>query len=90
MDFLNGLFEFVGGYFVWMNFFALLRARKLSGVYWPTTLFFTVWGLWNLIYYPALNQWISFFGGLSIASGNIAWLVLLFALKRKERLVTAS
>jgi hypothetical protein len=42
-------------------------------VYWPTSLFFTSWGVWNLYYYPSLGQWLSFAAGIALCLGNIAW-----------------
>lgn len=73
-DLINGGFELCGAYFTWRNFAAYRRDRELAGVYWPTTAFFTVWGLWNLVYYPALGQELSFLGGLALVAGNLAWL----------------
>ncbi len=63
-DIINGLFELVGSYFTWMNAWVLWRAKVIAGVYWQTTLFFTLWGVWNLIYYPMLDQWFSFYAFL--------------------------
>lgn len=87
MDLINGLFELAGGYFVWLNFMALRKERKVVGVYWPATLVFSLWGLWNLIYYPSLGQWISCIGGVSIVAGNACWLGLLYKIKRLEKKV---
>lgn len=38
----------------------------------------------NLFYYPSLNQWASFTGGVLVAGANIAWLVLLWRLKKQQ------
>lgn len=76
-DIINGSIEFVGAFFVWMNVVKLWRDRQIRGVYWPTTAFFAVWGGWNLYYYPSLQQWFSFFGGMFIALGNLTWILLL-------------
>lgn len=75
-DLINGGFELIGAYFTWRNFVQLRRDRHLAGVYWPTTAFFAAWGLWNLIYYPALGQWASFAGGVLLVAGNVAWVAL--------------
>ncbi len=74
-DLINGTFELVGAGFTWRNAWQLKQERTIAGVYWPTILFFTVWGAWNLLYYPALDQWVSFFGGVLLVLGN-AWWVL--------------
>lgn len=75
-DLINGSFELVGAVFTWRNYVQLRRDRVLRGVYWPTAAFFAAWGLWNLVYYPALGQWASFLGGMLLVSGNVAWVVL--------------
>ncbi len=75
-DVINGLFELFGSYFTWKNAWVLHAAKEVKGVYWPTWLFFTVWGLWNLFYYPALGQSFSFYAGIFLVAGNIAWVSL--------------
>lgn len=75
-DLINGGFELLGAVFTWRNFLQLRLDRDIRGVYWPTTAFFAAWGLWNLIYYPALHQWASFAGGVLLVSGNLAWVAM--------------
>lgn len=75
-DLINGLFELFGAYFTWRNAWQLHLDRSIKGVYWPTTVFFTLWGGWNLIYYPALQQWASFIGGIALVAGNVIWVAL--------------
>ena len=75
-DVINGLFEFVGGLCSWANVYKYMQDRKVAGVYWPSTVFYISWGLWNLYFYPALNQPWSFWGGVFLTLGSIAWLVL--------------
>lgn len=75
-DLINGLFEFVGGALNWLNVRQLMRDKKLRGVSKIPTVLFTVWGFWNLYYYPVLGQWSSFVGGLVIVSANFVWVVL--------------
>lgn len=83
-DLVNGLFELVGACFTWRNFLQLKRDRHLAGVYWPTTAFFSAWGVWNLIYYPTLGQWASFAGGVALVSGNVAWVWLAVKLRMDD------
>lgn len=82
-DAINALFELVGSFMTWRNFVQLRRDRTVAGVYWPVTVFFSVWGLWNLWYYPALDQWLSFFAGIVLCAGNIAWVILALRLRDK-------
>lgn len=75
-DLANGAFEATGGCFVWMNVYRLWRDRQVRGTFWPATLVFTAWGIFNLYYYPHLGQWLSFSGGLVIVLANAAWVTM--------------
>lgn len=75
-DLVNGAFEMLGGVLLWMNVRQIVRDKKVEGLWWPSTVFFCAWGLWNLYYYPALGQWWSFAGGLNIVVANATWLAL--------------
>lgn len=85
-DIFNGLFEFIGGCFLCLNLKNLYRDKVLKGVAWQPTVFMSSWGVWNLYYYPSLNQWWSFWGGLWIVSVNTIWLtmILYYYLQRKK------
>jgi hypothetical protein len=82
-DTVNGLFELLGGIVLWQNVRRIRQDRKLAGVDWRVTGFFTGWGFWNLWYYPSLDQWLSFAGGLNIVAANFVWLA--FATKYRNR-----
>jgi len=82
-DTVNGGFEAIGGICIWLNVKRLMRDKSVRGVDWRVTAFFWAWGIWNLFFYPSLNQWASFTGGLVIVAGNFAWLWL--AIKYRER-----
>lgn len=73
-DFLNGLFEAVGGAIIFLNCWKLYKDKVVKGVVWQLTIFFTAWGLWNLYYYPYLHQWASFIGGLLMVIANTLWI----------------
>lgn len=74
-DIINGSFETAGAVCCWSNVRAYAKARTVKGVYWPTTLFFSIWGLWNLLYYPSLGQWYSTVAGALLTGGNLAWVL---------------
>lgn len=83
-DAINGLFETLGAVATWRNVVAIHRDRAVRGVAMASMAFFASWGVWNLIYYPSLHQWLSTIGGSLLVAGNIAWVGL--ALKyRKPR-----
>jgi hypothetical protein len=72
-DIINGSFECFGGVFLCLNIKTLLRDKRVTGIHWGSTIFFTSWGLWNLFYYPHLGQMLSFAGGIFICVANIIW-----------------
>lgn len=87
-DTLNGAFEFLGSVMLWRNVLQLHRDKIVKGVHWSATGFFMLWGYWNLYYYPALGQWLSFAGGVSIVTANTVWLVQTLYYMRKNELPT--
>ncbi len=84
-DLLNGVFESLGGFFIFLSCRKLMRQKKVRGVSMYHITYFTAWGFWNLYYYPFLEQWTSFVGGMLVVLVNILWLVLLIYYIRKER-----
>lgn len=74
-DLINGLFEFIGSIALWNNVRILYKDKCVRGVHWMATGFFMTWGYWNLFYYPHLDQWWSFSGGVSIVIANTVWLI---------------
>ena len=76
-DVVNGSFELIGGIALWQNVRQLLKDQRTRGVTWTATAFFMSWGYWNLFYYPHLDQWWSFVGGLNIVAANTVWLALM-------------
>lgn len=85
MDNINGLFEMVGGAFIFLNVLKLHKDKKVKGVSPVAITFFTVWGFWNLAYYPALGQWWSALGASSVALINMIWLGQIVYYNRKEK-----
>jgi predicted membrane channel-forming protein YqfA (hemolysin III family) len=82
-DIVNGSFEVLGAIATWSNVRRLRRDKHVSGVNWYSMAFFAAWGLWNLVYYPHLNQWASFVGGILLVMGNLVWTALAIYYKRK-------
>ena len=72
-DLINGLFEICGSVMIWRNVLQLYRDKMYRGIHIEPTAFFMCWGFWNLYYYPHLDQWWSFWGGVSIVFANTVW-----------------
>ena len=83
-DFINGLFELLSGAFTLNNCRVLHLHKQARGVSMLSVAFFTVWGLWNLYYYPALNQPLSFYGALFIVSANALYLGMMFSYRSRD------
>ncbi len=75
-DAINGCFELLGGALLLRNCWTLYQHKQVKGVSVPVTAFFALWGVWNLYYYPHLEQWLSFAGGCVIVSANMLWVVM--------------
>jgi hypothetical protein len=84
-DLINGLFELCGAAFVALHIRQIRRDKKVAGVSIPAIVFFTSWGFWNLFYYPHLEQWLSFAGGVAIVITNCVWVGYLFYYSRKPK-----
>lgn len=83
-DRINGFFEFTGAMFLFLNVKILLRDKQIKGISVLPTIFYSSWGLWNLYFYPSLNQMWSFYGGIFVALANITWVILALKYKLKE------
>ena len=83
-DVINGSYEFIGGVFILLNCYRLYKDKMIRGCSIISTAFFCSWGYWNLYYYPSLNQWWSFIGGILIVTGNTLWVWLAIYYSRKK------
>lgn len=84
-DATNGLFELMGGLFVALHCLRLYKDKKVRGVSFIATGYFTVWGFWNMYYYPFLRQWASLGGGLLIVAMNVLWVGMMVYYIRREK-----
>jgi len=84
-DLINGLYETGAGLFLALSCIKLYHDKEVKGWSLLTQLFFTTWSYWNLYYYPNLNQWISFFGGLVVVISNTVWTTMAFYYTKKNK-----
>lgn len=75
-DFINSAFELGLGIGNWASVLKLHNDKQVRGVYIPTAALCTVWGFWNLYFYPAFGFILSFLAGISVVSANCIWLFL--------------
>lgn len=82
-DIINGSLELIAAAFGLYNCKVLHRDKRVQGVSLLPTVFYTGWGLWNIFFYPYLEQWFSFFAGLTILIANVTWLRAALYYKRE-------
>ena len=84
-DLVNGSYESLAAFAVLNHCRVLYNAKKSEGVSILSVIFFWTWGIWNVYYYPHLNQWISFLGGCMIVLANGLYVYLLIKYKFFQR-----
>lgn len=82
-DFINCLFEFSGGIFVWLNVLRLYQHKTVKGVSLLSFFFFATWGYWNLHYYTSLNQTWSFVAAAIAVAADSVWVMLAMRYRTK-------
>ena len=82
-DMINGSFEAVAAVFLVLNCVYLYRQKEVKGVSVWSVVVFSLWGYWNLYYYPSLNQWTSAIAGMVVALANTCWVIM--AIKYAKR-----
>ena len=81
-DLINASFEVLAGFMVLNHCRAVKRDKAVAGVSIVSVFFFTIWGFWNLFYYPSLGQTLSFYGSIVIVLANVYWVYLLIKFSR--------
>lgn len=81
-DFINSMFEVAGGFFALNHCRVLYEDKGTRGVSLLSAFFFTIWGLWNLHYYTALGQPLSFYGAWFLVLANTLYLSMMFHYRR--------
>lgn len=76
LDLINSLFELGGTILTVSNIRAILISKKVEGVYWQVTAFFSIWGCWNVYYYYHLDQIYSTWVAGLLAVANAVWVYL--------------
>jgi hypothetical protein len=84
-DVINALFQLGGAIAAWKNVQMIWKERQVKGVFWPLTIYYAVWGLWNLVFFSHLAQWWSLASGTLLVSGNLVWSGIALAHHRTKR-----
>jgi len=83
-DVVNAMFELTAGFVLMFNVREILREKRVVGVHIAPAAFFTLWGIWNAFYYPAIAQQWSFYAAILVVVVNSLW-VALALMYRKQR-----
>ncbi len=78
-DLINALFEFGAALCLGRNVAQLRRDKRVQGVCVSSTVFFTLWGYWNVWFYPSNGFILSCVAGLLVVAANTAWVCLVAA-----------
>lgn len=84
-DIINCAFEFSAGMLLWLNVYRLAKDKQVHGVHVAPVAIFALWGYWNLIFYPVVNAWLSFFAGILVVLANTSWLIQIVYYWRRQR-----
>lgn len=76
-DLINGTFEALAGLMVLNHCRVLAKDRAVAGVSIASVIFFALWGVWNLWYYPHLGQIWSMVGGIFVVLANLIYVAML-------------
>jgi hypothetical protein len=73
-DTINACFHLGGGLSLWLNVYRLQRDKIVAGVWAPSTVFYTAFGLWNLAFYGVNGCPLSLVAASLSVSANLTWL----------------
>lgn len=76
-DLINGLFEGFGGLMILNHCRALYNHKYVRGVSVVSTIFFFLWGIFNVYFYKHLNQPFSWWAGIFMTCCNFLYVYLL-------------
>lgn len=78
LDLINAGFEVAATAALLPSVLRTWRSKSAQSASPWTPLFFGCWALFNLIYYPSLDQWLSAYAALMVGSVNLFWATLLW------------
>lgn len=87
-DQINATFEFGGAVFLCANVVQLHHDKEVKGVHWAPVVLFMCWGVWNLFYYPHLDQPYSFMAGILVVLVNAVWFSQMLWYGRSKSVLT--
>jgi hypothetical protein len=83
LDQINSLFPLLSVLFILNNVRVLFKEKDVRGVSIISVAFFSIWALWNVLYYHLIGQDASFYASMLVVIANSVWLGLMIFYKRK-------
>ena len=83
-DGFNGILESISAILIFTSIIRLYGDKMVRGITIYHAGFFLLWGIWNLYYYPSLDQWASFAGSILIVLTNGIWVGMMAYYNYKE------
>jgi hypothetical protein len=84
-DAFNGLFEFLGTFFILKSIMKLRHDRIVRGIAWQQVAFWTFWGYCNIYYYWAMNSPLSWWAGMLVTIVNTIYVAMLIYFTAEEK-----
>lgn len=86
-DTVNAIFEGGGALLLCLNIRRLYKDKRLAGVSLFPTVWWNLWGVWNVYFYHAIGTRLSFYAGIGVLAANTIWVALaLYYAWRAKRL----
>lgn len=76
MDQANAALEMGGAFLRTLDCIKLFQHKRFVGGHLGTALYFLLWGVFNVFFYPSLNQVWSFWAALALMVINGLWFVM--------------
>lgn len=83
-DIINASFEFIAAFMLARNCWFTYKAKGTKGISIASSVFFALWGYWNIFYYPHLGQMISFYAGIMVTAINSVWVIQMIYYRSKQ------
>jgi hypothetical protein len=81
-DKINACFEAFAAVVSLLNINRIVKDKVVHGISPIPTVGFTLWGLFNLYYYPYLHQWFSTGASVGLVFVNGTWLYLVWKYRK--------
>jgi uncharacterized membrane protein (UPF0182 family) len=75
-DHVNAAFEAGGALLLCLNVRRLIRDKRVAGVSLVPTVWWNLWGFWNVYFYHVMHTPLSFYAGIGVLVANTVWVAL--------------